>query len=52
MPKVVINITKGRKNLALFYVTILKVKCLDDLIFEEAFDLKKLIGDGGSTALD
>ena len=52
IPKVAIDITKGRKNLALFYVTILRVKCLDDLMFEEAFDLEKLIGDGGSTALD
>ena len=52
MPKVVIDIADSRKNLALFYVAISRVKRLEDLMFNNPFNLERLTGDGGNTALD
>jgi hypothetical protein len=50
VPKVVLNITTGKRDPALFYVAVSRVKRLQDLIFEEGFSLKRLSADGGPTA--
>ena len=39
MLKVVLNISKGLKNIALFYISISRVKGLDDVLFELPFNL-------------
>lgn len=51
VPKVVLNISSGRKDLCLFYVAISRVKRIEDLMFEETFDFDRLASDGGSNAL-
>jgi len=52
MPKVVINIAKGRKKLDLYYVRISYIKRLGDVMFEESFNLDRLIGTSSETAIN
>ena len=52
MPKVAIDIAKGRKKLDLFYVRISRVKRIKNIMFEESFDYERLIGTGGKTAIN
>lgn len=49
VPKVVLNITHGRKDLGLFYVAASRVRRLEDLMFEESFDYERV--NGGETEL-
>ena len=42
MPRVVLDISLSRKDLALFYVGISRVRRLEDLMFEQPFDLARI----------
>ena len=50
MPKVALNIIDGKKNLAVFYVGISRVKRIEDLMFEQSFNLDRLIGSSSNIA--
>ena len=50
LPKVALNIIDGRKNLAVFYVGISRVKRMKDLMFEQSFNLDRLTGSSSNTA--
>jgi ATP-dependent DNA helicase PIF1 len=42
MPKVVLNIAHGRKDLGIFYVAASRVRRLEDIMFEESFDYERV----------
>ncbi|XP_073287601.1 uncharacterized protein [Primulina huaijiensis] len=42
LPKAVLNLTQGTKNVSVYYVGVSRVKRLEDVMFEEAFDLERL----------
>lgn len=44
VPKVVLNLNHGRKDLGLFYVAASRVRRLEDLMFEETFDYERVKG--------
>ena len=50
LPKVALNIIDGRKNLAVFYVSISRVKRMEDLMFKQSFNLDRLIGSSSNIA--
>lgn len=52
LPRVALNLARGRKATDLFYVAVSRVKRLDDILFEEPFDLDRLQASGGDTAID
>lgn len=42
VPKVVLNLNHGRRDLGLFYVAASRVRRLEDLMFEETFDYERV----------
>lgn len=48
VPKVVVDLDAGVKNLALFYVAVSRVKRLEDIMFETPFDLDRVTGSHGA----
>lgn len=42
MPRIVLDLSIGRKDLALFYVGVSRVRHIEDIMFETAFDLERI----------
>lgn len=49
VPRVVLNISNGRKDMGLFYVAASRVRRIEDIMFEESFDYERVTG--GETEL-
>lgn len=50
MPRAVIDLSIGKKDLALFYVAISRVRRLEDIMFEQSFDYDRLVSDETANA--
>lgn len=45
MPRAVLDLSIGNKDLAVFYVAVSRVRRLEDIMFEQAFDYDRLVAD-------
>lgn len=51
MSRAVLDLSLGRKDLALFYVAISRVRRLEDIMFEQAFDYDRVTADKTANAI-